>query len=317
MKLKKMIILAAVSTTLFASIPNLEGFGLNFGPFDLRFGEDNGRDDRGYEGSRREAILDNPICRAISQQQKLEFLVEGKEKINAKEVKITTKRVTVEPYAFGFTKDRQPVLRGAVVDEKLVREVTIKFGENQPEAEAPGNNPNHVSAQAKESDDITIEVKNKGEEQNNKSFSGLFRSHKSKENVESLNLTKVGNIHILENSHFDVPKNLKTLFKDDIDQVVCQVPSLRSSDSQPQTGKIYSQDYAATDQDKQLNTIVRDKLSSKFSNSYDKTIVIKTSNGVVTVTGTVDKFEDIQKIGDLIKGIAGVKKVDNQLTLKK
>ena len=121
MKFKKMIVLAGVSTALFASIPNLEAFGLNFGPFHLRFGEDDGSDARRYEGPRREAILDNPICRAISRQQKLEFIVEGKEKINAKEVKITTKRVTVEPYAFGFTKDRQPVLRGAVVDEKLVK----------------------------------------------------------------------------------------------------------------------------------------------------------------------------------------------------
>lgn len=309
MKMKKMLFLAYASTSLFAGY--LEGFGLTFGPFDMRFGDESSPGYRRNEYPRREEVLDNPICRAISQQQQVEFLVELKEKINAKEMKITTKRVLVDPYAFGFTKEQQPILRGAVVDEKLVREVTIKFGEDQvPDEKARDNNQNRVSARANESDNISVEVKNKNEEQNNKSFSGVFRSHKSKENVESLNITKVSNLHILENSHFDVPKNLKTLFKDDITQVVCQV---QPNNLQEQNGNAETQDYAANDQDRKLNDVIRDKLSD----SDNDHISLKTTNGVVTLKGTADKSEDIQKIGNLIKGIPGVKKVDNQLKVNK
>ncbi|MBA3721660.1 MAG: BON domain-containing protein [Parachlamydiaceae bacterium] len=47
-----------------------------------------------------------------------------------------------------------------------------------------------------------------------------------------------------------------------------------------------------------------------------KTLVIRTTNGVVVVSGTVDKVEDIQKISNLIKDVEGVKSVDNQLSVR-
>ena len=52
----------------------------------------------------------------------------------------------------------------------------------------------------------------------------------------------------------------------------------------------YPNDFAATDADRQLNSRIRDKLSNGwFTTGYD-TIVLKTTNGVVVVTGTVGSF---------------------------
>lgn len=218
---------AALASVILLTTGGLEGFGINFGPFDLQFGSAyNGygsgytREYRTYtETPNHAALLDTPICRAIEQQKKLEFIVEAKEKVNAKETKITTKRVIVEPYAFGFTKEKQPVLRGIVTSEQLIREITIKQGDDQP-----SDSQQKAYATDNEDDEITVEIKDKKEEQDKSFFSGLFRSHKSKDDVESLNLSKVGNMRVLEDSHFDAPKDLASIFKDDIAQVVCQVP---------------------------------------------------------------------------------------------
>lgn len=97
-------------------------------------------------------------------------------------------------------------------------------------------------------------------------------------------------------------------------------PSSMTADSATKMAKNekkFSQDIAASDLDRQLNSKIRDKLSNNWvSKNYDH-ITLKTTNGVVTVTGTVDSQDDIKKINDTIKGIDGVKSVNNQLTAKK
>lgn len=91
-------------------------------------------------------------------------------------------------------------------------------------------------------------------------------------------------------------------------------PDTQASD-QMQNVK-YSQDFAATPQDRQLNVKIREKLNGAwFSKGYD-TFIIKTSNGVVVISGTVEKTDDVKKIGDQIKRVEGVKSVTNQLNTK-
>ena len=81
--------------------------------------------------------------------------------------------------------------------------------------------------------------------------------------------------------------------------------------------KKYPQDYASSEQDRQLNAKIHDKLSGGiFSKGFDQ-VVIKTTNGVVVLTGTVGALDDIQKVQDQIKGVDGVKSINNQLTVKK
>ncbi len=85
------------------------------------------------------------------------------------------------------------------------------------------------------------------------------------------------------------------------------------SDSKLQASeKKYPQDKAATNQDRQLNAKIRDKLSGGFLSKDYELLVIKTANGVVVITGTVDKEDDLQKINDKLSTIDGIKRIDNQ-----
>jgi osmotically-inducible protein OsmY len=78
----------------------------------------------------------------------------------------------------------------------------------------------------------------------------------------------------------------------------------------------YSQDFAATPLDQQINTKIRDKLSSGwFSKGYDN-LTLNTTNGSVTVSGTVNKTEDVQNIADKIRNVDGVKSVNTQLIVQ-
>lgn len=86
------------------------------------------------------------------------------------------------------------------------------------------------------------------------------------------------------------------------------------SESQLQSSeKKYPQDRAASPQDRQLNAKIRDKLGSGwFSKGYE-TLVIRTNNGVVVISGSVDKIDDAQKIIDQLNEIEGIRAVNNQL----
>lgn len=74
-----------------------------------------------------------------------------------------------------------------------------------------------------------------------------------------------------------------------------------------------SQDSAATDSDRMINDKIRNKLRGGwFSKAYDN-VTVRTVNGNVTVEGTVEKRDDIQKVTDEIRKVDGVKNVNNRL----
>jgi osmotically-inducible protein OsmY len=77
----------------------------------------------------------------------------------------------------------------------------------------------------------------------------------------------------------------------------------------------YPQDFAATYADRQLNARIRDKVSGGWLSKGYETLVLKTANGIVIITGNVKKPEEVQKITQELKGIEGVKAVNNQLTI--
>ncbi len=79
--------------------------------------------------------------------------------------------------------------------------------------------------------------------------------------------------------------------------------------------KKYPEDYAATDEDKQINVKIREKLSGIFSDS-NKDVKVHTSDGVVTLTGWVNSTSDIDKINKDLKEIDGVKSINNLLRAK-
>lgn len=184
--LKALVVLSLMVSTLgFA-----DGFGFNLGPFNLLFN---------LGGPVEHAnTLDNPVCFAIKNRNLLEIFVEGSEKISTKEIKIISKILVVEPYAFGVTKDGKPTLRGNVIKEKLVKEVSVKYGEDQ-------FNEYSISSDKKD----------------NGYFSGWFKSDKA----QNIDIRKVSDVRIIEDSHFDAPKDYKKSTDANI-RIICELTSI-------------------------------------------------------------------------------------------
>lgn len=95
-----------------------------------------------------------------------------------------------------------------------------------------------------------------------------------------------------------------------------QYYSDRSDKSEIKNEQKYPQDYAATESDRVLNSKIRDKISNGWFVKENKTLVIQTNNGVVTITGFVEKFEDVDNLNNEIRKIDGVRQVNNQVTVK-
>jgi osmotically-inducible protein OsmY len=78
----------------------------------------------------------------------------------------------------------------------------------------------------------------------------------------------------------------------------------------------FPQDTYANSVDDQLNKKIRDNVSAGwFVNSY-KEIALHTSNGIVTLDGTIDNADDQQKLVEDIQKIQGVKAVRSNLRIK-
>lgn len=99
--------------------------------------------------------------------------------------------------------------------------------------------------------------------------------------------------------------------------VVTKGNSVSLSDSEMQKSETeFPQDFAATSQDRMLNAKIREKLNGGWLSKGYQTLVIKTTDGVVVITGTVDKPEDIKKISDQVKSIEGVRSINNRAVVK-
>lgn len=82
------------------------------------------------------------------------------------------------------------------------------------------------------------------------------------------------------------------------------------------TASSSAKDTGTTDKDRQINSKIRDKLTKWSPKGYE-TIVIATSNGVVTITGNVEKVQDIQKVSNDVRTVEGVKGINNRISVKK
>jgi osmotically-inducible protein OsmY len=75
------------------------------------------------------------------------------------------------------------------------------------------------------------------------------------------------------------------------------------------------QDYAAKPEDRQLNARIRERLENSGVRGREA-LVIKTADGIVIISGPIDRQEDSQRLQNLIRGIEGVRSVNNQLDVK-
>ncbi len=88
------------------------------------------------------------------------------------------------------------------------------------------------------------------------------------------------------------------------------------SESQLQSSeKKYPQDIAWTSLDRQINAKIRDKLSSGGLSKEYEVLEIRTTNGIVVISGLIDKREDIQRMTDEVKEVEGVRSISTQLTV--
>lgn len=71
-------------------------------------------------------------------------------------------------------------------------------------------------------------------------------------------------------------------------------------------------DIGATESDKQLNRKIRDALRGLRIRKME-TIVLKTDNGIVTITGILETPDDAKRITDQVKKINGVKSVSSDI----
>ncbi len=206
--MKKLVLTSAVLCSSFLSA---DGIGINLGPIDVGIGVDRGSSyDDGYYYQERPAYgpnyrpmaqaygnpnqMEGLLCQAITNQNQIEIVVEKREVVNAKEAKIVTKKVVVEPYGLAATQDGQPVLRGNIVSGKNIKEMIIKFDED------------HF----------------KTDEKKEEKSSSWFSSAK----VANLDISNVSSVNVINNSHFDVPKDY-TGFNDDSLFVICEIPVVK------------------------------------------------------------------------------------------
>lgn len=193
--MKKTILAAlAIASTLSMSVW-AQGFDIQLGPFELNL-----------QGVNIPAVRvrnsTDPICYAIAHRNLLEMIMELNDKVSDNEFKKTIKKVTVQPYLFGKNKEGQPILRGNVVAENMLKEITIKYGE--------------------EADEDGEQVERKQEDGGY--FSGWFHrapKEPKKDGVNTINVRKVTRFRVIEGSTFDPPKDYKEIFKEDVAEVIC------------------------------------------------------------------------------------------------
>lgn len=91
---------------------------------------------------------------------------------------------------------------------------------------------------------------------------------------------------------------------------------MQDSDSREDRPSDFPQDRYKTSADEQLNKTIRDKVSKGWLWDSYKEVSLNTSDGVVTLEGTVDSVNDQKKLTNEIQKIDGVKSVKSDLTIK-
>lgn len=91
---------------------------------------------------------------------------------------------------------------------------------------------------------------------------------------------------------------------------------IRVQDPSTKKAKDYPQDTYSSASDQQLNKKIRDHVSNGWIWDSYKDMTLNTSNGVVTLEGTVKTMKDQQKIMTAIQKIPGVRSVDSNLRIQ-
>ncbi|MGZ3633503.1 MAG: BON domain-containing protein [Parachlamydiaceae bacterium] len=132
----------------------------------------------------------------------------------------------------------------------------------------------------------------------NVTLTGKVRNQGEKDRIEN-KIKTLNGVRSVDNQ-IEV---LKT-FRDGFDKIEQKVGAIQTN---------YPLDQATTSEDGEINTKIRQQLSGWLSKG-NKLIIIKTSNGVVTLMGVPDNVKDIPSIIEKVKAVNGVKEVNDQLS---
>lgn len=183
----KTTFITSATLLLLATSVYAAALGFKLGPFQLELGG----------GPNRPFVVPapDPICRAIKEHKLVEVTFETDEKINDNEIRIITKKVTLEPYLLGKNKEDQLILRGNILSDHILKEVTVReFTDGQKPSEK-------------------------------RKWSNYLRfwSDQREVDVDTLNLRRINDIRVVEDSSFKGPADLKAIFKEDVAEVICVV----------------------------------------------------------------------------------------------
>lgn len=117
------------------------------------------------------------------------------------------------------------------------------------------------------------------------------------------------------NPTYTQPEN-QSGFRNSPNNTSKQTASVEEQMNSVQANTKYPQDIANTFKDKEINNRIRNRISGWFADDY-KFIILNTNNGVVTLSGTVEKLETANDLADHIRKIEGVKDVRNNISVQK
>jgi hypothetical protein len=194
MKFKALLLSTVLS---LATLQQVSAFGIQVGPFSLQLG-----------GVRinRALLKEEPVCYAIEKQKQLELLIKSVE-TSKLERKISIQRVVIEPYLFGL-KEGQPIIQGNIISQKMVKEITVKYGEDESDFDDDDE---------EERDYYINKYKKSG-------IFGKLSFFKDRNEVKTFDIQDVLDLYVLEDSHFDVPKSLENLKTENV-EVICRINS--------------------------------------------------------------------------------------------
>lgn len=172
---------------------DIRGLAIQLGPFNLEL-------HGGYDLNRK-ALIDAPLCTAIRNHQRVEMVIEHFDKSTPNEFKSVIKRVVIEPYAFGITRDGTPVIKGNLISERKIKEVFIRYSEDRE----------------------TTSQKEDVDKTKSNFFSGFW---KSKNSIETLNVREVRDINVIQDSSFKTPDKIADLLKDENFRPICEIEPL-------------------------------------------------------------------------------------------
>lgn len=187
-------------------------------------------------------FFDRKICYAIENHARLELFIGSKDETSDKETKVTVKKITIDPYLFGIDPEGRPVLQGNVINSEVIKEVTITYSDAKYKNE-------DLQRRQKFQNNGRRGPQDNQDDQDNQDNGSQAAAQQDKKNPENnaktgLNIANVSFIRVLDQTHFDVPKDIDKQLEKNTQgniQVVCSLSSFSNQNQGQNQGQFQGQ----------------------------------------------------------------------------